>query len=245
MPETILITGAAMRIGAALARGLAAAGHPVILHYNASHDAAEAIASDIAHAGGRATTLGCDLTVPANHEMLIRSAAKPFGPLSVLINNASQFIPDKADNLSPATWRTHFAIHVEAPAFLAGHFAAQLPEGAGGNIINMIDERVLRVSPQFFSYTLSKSALWTATRAMALHYAPRIRVNAIGPGPSLPEKGQTEAAFLAGQQKLPLRHGPALAEFAATALYILSSPSVTGQMIALDGGRHLLGPEMV
>ena len=219
MSETILITGAAMRLGAALA-------------------------SDIAHAGGKARTVGCDLTNPANYEILIGKAAEAFGPLSALINNASQFRPDEADKISEAGWKTHFMMHVEAPAQLAAYFSRQLPAGRVGNIINMIDERVLRVPSKFFSYTLSKAALWTATKTMALHYAPRIRVNAIGPGPSLPERGQTEQAFHAAQRKLPLQRGPGLDEFTAAAMFFLSAPSVTGQMIALDGGRHLLGPDL-
>jgi NAD(P)-dependent dehydrogenase (short-subunit alcohol dehydrogenase family) len=244
MSETILITGAAMRLGAALARGLAGAGHSIVLHYNTSHDAAEALASDIAHAGGKARTIGCDLTNPANYQMLIEKGSEAFGPLTVLINNASQFRPDEADRVSEADWNTHFMMHVEAPTQLAAFFSRQLPEGRVGNIINMIDERVLRVPSKFFSYTLSKAALWTATRTMALHYAPRIRVNAIGPGPSLPERGQSEDAFRAEQRRLPLERGPELDEFTAAALFFLGAPSVTGQMIALDGGRHLLGPEL-
>jgi NAD(P)-dependent dehydrogenase (short-subunit alcohol dehydrogenase family) len=107
----------------------------------------------------------------------------------------------------------------------------------------MVDERVLRMSKGYFSYALSKSALWNATRALALHYAPRVRVNAIGPGPSLKEEGQSEQAYADIQRRLPLGHGPGLSEFAATVRYFLETPSVTGQMIALDGGRHLLGPE--
>lgn len=243
MGETILITGAARRIGAALARGLAEADHAVVIHYNSSVDAAEALAEEINNGGGRAALFGCDLTDRSMYAKLIAHAAEPFGPPTVLVNNASVFNADTPDTLAAETWDAHFEVHVEAPAFLARHFAAQLPEGASGNIINMIDERVLRISPQFFSYHLSKSALWTATRAMALHYAPRIRVNAIGPGPSLKEDGQTEEAFALIQQRLPLEHAPALDEFVATALYFLQTPSVTGQMIVLDGGRHLLGPE--
>jgi NAD(P)-dependent dehydrogenase (short-subunit alcohol dehydrogenase family) len=244
MSETILITGAAMRLGAALARGLAGAGHSIVLHYNTSHDAAEALASDIAHAGGKARTVGSDLTNSANYETLISRAHDAFGPLTVLINNASQFRPDEADRVSEADWKAHFMMHVEAPTQLAAFFSRQLPEGRAGNIINMIDERVLRVPTKFFSYTLSKAALWTATKTMALHYAPRIRVNAIGPGPSLPERGQSEEAFRAVQKALPLERGPGLDEFAAAVMFFLSAPSVTGQMIALDGGRHLLGPEL-
>lgn len=244
MAETILITGAARRIGAALARGLAEAGHAVVIHYNSSVDAAETLAEEINNAGGRAATFGCDLTDRSMYAKLIAHAAEPFGPPTALINNASVFVGDTPDNLTAETWDHHFEVHAQAPAFLARHFAALLPEDAHGNIINMIDERVLRISPHFFSYHLSKSALWTATRTMALHYAPRIRINAIGPGPSLKEEGQSEEAFDLVQHRLPLEHAPALGEFVATVLYLLNTPSVTGQMIALDGGRHLLGPQV-
>ena len=174
---------------------------------------------------------------------LIAKAAKPFGPLTVLVNNASIFEPDSATDLDEALWDAHFAVHAEAPVFLARDFAAQLPAGADGNIVNIIDERVLHLSPAYFSYTLSKSTLWTATRTLAQSLAPRIRVNAIGPGPTLPPAGKTEPGFKAA------RHAPAAASAAPTpdeiadgVMFILSARSMTGQMLALDGGQHLEWP---
>jgi len=233
-----------MRLGAAIARGLAATGHAVVLHHNTSHDAAEALEEEINSGGGRAAAIAANLTDRGAAERLVAEAGRSFGPLTALVNNASQFVADTADSIDNAVWRSHFAMHVEAPVALSAAFASQLPADRTGNIVNMIDERVLRNSSEFFSYNLSKSALWTATRTMALHYAPRIRVNAVGPGPSLPERGQSEQAFAMVQRHLPLGHGPALDEFANTVLYFFNTSSVTGQMIALDGGRHLLGPEL-
>jgi NAD(P)-dependent dehydrogenase (short-subunit alcohol dehydrogenase family) len=234
-----LVTGAARRIGKAMAEGLAKDGHPVVIHYHFSADAAEKLAGEINAAGGRAAAIGCDLGDPAERDKLIAKAAEPFGPLGVLINNASIFKPDTPGAPDAKQWHDHFAVHVEAPAFLSAQFAEQLPEGTDGNVINMIDERVWRLSPQFYSYSLSKSALWTATRTMAVAFAPRIRVNAIGPGPSLKEEGQSEAEFLAAQKSLPLQHSPELAEFQSAVRFILGASSMTGQMIALDGGKHL------
>src|SRR5690606_16804942 len=136
----------------------------------------------------------------------------------------------------------HFAIHAAAPIFLARHFAAQLPAGGTGNIVNIIDERVLHTSPAYFSYTLSKSVLWTATQTLAQSLAPAIRVNAIGPGPVLPHSRQTHAEFEAGVQALPLQRHAAPEAIAQGVLAILSMPAFTGQMLALDGGKHLEFP---
>ncbi len=132
------------------------------------------------------------------------------------------------------------ATNLEAPVFLAQAFAAQLPAGETGNIVNIVDQRVLRPNPLFFSYTLSKSALWAATKTMAQALAPRIRVNAIGPGPTLKSIHQTEEEFERERASMPLGHGATPEEIAEAVAFILSAPAITGQMIALDGGQHLL-----
>jgi NAD(P)-dependent dehydrogenase (short-subunit alcohol dehydrogenase family) len=237
-----LITGAADRIGASMARALGTAGFAVVIHYRNSAERAEILAAEIAVTGGRAAIVQADLTDRVERAELIGKAAQAFGPLTVLINNASVFEPDSIADIDEALWDTHFTVHVEAPVFLARDFAAQLPPGADGNIINMIDERVLHLTPAYLSYTLSKSALWTATRTLAQSLAPRIRVNAIGPGPTLAPAGQTPESFERAIASLPLQRGTTPDEIAQAVLFILSTPSMTGQMLALDGGRHLEWP---
>lgn len=237
-----LVTGAGDRIGAAIAFALAMAGHAVIVHYRSTADGAEAVRDRIRAEGGRAEILKADLGKRAQRATLIERAAEPFGPLTVLVNNASIFEPDSARDLSEDLWDQHFAIHAEAPIFLARDFAAQLPKGVEGNIVNMLDERVLHPTPGFFSYYLSKSVLWTATRTLAQSLAPAIRVNAIGPGPVLPNSRQTQAEFEASIDALPLQRHAGPEAIARAVLTILSMPAFTGQMLALDGGEHLAFP---
>lgn len=238
-PGTALVTGAANRLGAALAEALAAAGWAVVIHHRSGADEAKALAARLTAAGGRAATLRADLAMRRQRRTLIARAAAKFGPLTLLVNNASSFAPDAVTDLDEALWDSHFAVHVEAPAFLARDFAAQLPAGAEGSIVNIVDERVLHLTPNYFSYTLSKAALWTMTQTLAQALAPRIRVNAIGPGPTLPEKGRSAASFRRARAALPLGRGADPADIAAALLYLVSARAVTGQMLAVDGGRHL------
>lgn len=237
-----LITGAADRIGAAIAAALAAAGWQVVVHYRASADKARETVASIRATGGAAAMVRADLARRRQRARLIAAAAEPFGPLTLLVNNASSFERDSVFDLDENLWDAHFAVHVEAPAFLARDFAAQLPEDAAGNIINIVDERVLDLSPAYFSYTLSKAALWTMTQTLAQSLAPRIRVNAIAPGPTLAPPGVTAAGYRRRQAELPLGHGATAGEIAQGVLAILDLPSMTGQMLALDGGEHIEWP---
>ncbi|HEY9011385.1 MAG TPA: SDR family oxidoreductase [Devosia sp.] len=234
-----LVTGAGGRVGATIARRLGSAGYKVLVHYRSSVDGAKAVVAEIERAGGEAALVKGDLVNRKQRAALIEKAAKAFGPVTVLVNNASSFEPDAVTDVDEALWDQHFGIHVEAPVFLARDFARQLPPGASGNIVNIIDERVLHPAPSYFSYTLSKSALWSATRTLAQSLAPRIRVNAIGPGPTLPPAGETDASFRAGLQRLPLQRAANPEEIADGILFILAAPSMTGQMLALDGGQHI------
>lgn len=243
MDKTALITGAADRIGAAIARRLSAEGFAVVIHHRGSGDKAEALAETISAAGRRAVTLKADLIDRQARARVITQAAAFFGPLTLLVNNASSFDPDSVETLEETLWDTHIAIHGEAPVFLARDFAAQLPAGLKGNIVNIIDERVLDLSPAYFSYTLSKAMLWTATRTLAQALAPSIRVNAIGPGPTLPPAGESAQAFQASRARLPLATAADPEEIAQGVVSILNLPSMTGQMLALDGGQHLQWPE--
>ncbi|KKB07225.1 SDR family oxidoreductase [Devosia chinhatensis] len=238
-PQVALVTGAGDRIGAAIAFALAMAGFAVVVHYRTDAEGAKAVQARIRAEGGRAEILKADLAQRSQRAGLIAQAAAFFGPLTLLVNNASIFEPDAARDVDEALWDAHFAVHAEAPVFLARDFAAQLPEGVEGNIVNMIDERVLHPTPAFFSYALSKSVLWTATRTLAQSLAPAIRVNAIGPGPVLPNSRQTQAEFDASVEALPLGRHAGPEAIARGILAILSMPSFTGQMLALDGGEHL------
>lgn len=238
-PGIALVTGASTRIGAAIVRALAGAGHAVVIHFRSGAEDAAALAGEIEATGGRAALLKANLSDRGERAQLIAEAAKPFGPLTILVNNASVFDPDSARDVNEELWDRHFAIHAEAPIFLSRDFAGQLPAGVEGNIINMIDERVLHPSPAYFSYSLSKSVLWTATQTMAQSLAPAIRVNAIGPGPVLPHNGQSQEDFEQSTRSLPLKRHATPEAIAQGILAILSMPSFTGQMLALDGGKHL------
>jgi len=236
---TVLITGSARRIGRAIALDLARDGWQVCVHYRRSADDAMALAEEINRAGGVAVTLAGDLAVESDVEQLIPRCSEVIGPPTCLINNASEFQVDTLATVTPESWDTHLDINLKAPVFLAKSLFLNLPEGVGGNVINIIDQRVWKLTPDFFSYTISKAGLWTATRTLAQALAPRVRVNAIGPGPVLKSVHQTEADFARESELTLLGHGPSPAEIAAAVRFILGSASLTGQMIALDGGQHL------
>ena len=234
-----LVTGGARRIGRAIAEDLAAHGFAVAIHYNDAREEADALVAAIEARGGRAALVEADLTDMDAAAGVVAEATRALGPVRLLVNNASAFEDDAADDLDWQLWDRHFALHVKAPALLAREMAAALPPDMDGLVVNVIDQRVWRLTPKFFSYTLSKSALWTATRTMAQSYAPRLRVNAIGPGPTLANERQHPRDFARQVDGLLLKQGPGLAEFGATVRYLWQARSVTGQMIALDGGQHL------
>ena len=236
---TALVTGGAKRIGKAIVEDLAAHGFAVAIHANKSLTEAEALAARIREAGGRAEALAADLTDMDAVGDLVGRAEAALGPVTLLVNNASLFVDDSVQDFDWQAWDRHFAVHIKAPALLAQTFARALPRGQEGLIVNIIDERVWRPTPRYFSYALSKSTLWTATQTMAQALGPRIRVNAIGPGPTLKNIYQSDADFAASLQGLILKRAPDLSEFGATIRYFWAARSVTGQMIALDGGRHL------
>jgi len=237
--KTALVTGGAKRIGKAIVDDLAAHGFAVAIHANSSLEEAEDMVRGLAGRGVRATAVQCDLADGAATARLMAGVNDALGPIDLLVNNASLFKPDTVEAFDDDLWDRHFAVHVKAPSILARDFVRQLPEGYAGSIVNIIDQRVWNPTPRYYSYTLSKSALWMATRTMAQSFAPRVRVNAIGPGPSLPNERQDDAAFQAQVEGLILRRGPSLEEFGRTVRFLFDTPSITGQMIALDGGQHL------
>lgn len=235
---TALVTGGAKRVGKAIAEDLAAHGWNVVIHAHSSADEADTLSAALNAQGGNSAVVTSDLADIDALGGLIDEAASHFGPPAVLVNNASVFEDDSAHAPDFANFDRHFALHVKTPLALAAAMRARLA-GGDGLIVNMIDQRVWALTPRFFTYTLSKSALWTATQTMAQAFAPNIRVNAIGPGPTLANERQDSAAFKAQIEGLILKKGPLLTEFGATIRYLWDARSVTGQMIALDGGQHL------
>lgn len=238
--KTVLITGAGTRIGSHLARGLAADGWTVAIHYNRSKTAALELATEIKKNGGDAVAVCANLNVPHDLDSLVNRASDAAGqPITALINNASTFEPDDAENFTSGTLNFHMNVNLNAPIFLSQAFAIQLPDGISGNIINILDQRLLDPEPEFFTYTISKAALHWATKTMAQSFAPRIRVNAIGPGPTLQSKHQTDQEFAdeIGQTLLKRPSNPE--SILGATRYLLGAESVTGQFLAVDSGQHL------
>jgi NAD(P)-dependent dehydrogenase (short-subunit alcohol dehydrogenase family) len=239
MPRAALVTGAAKRIGGALALALAADGWAVAVHHHRSMAEAESLVEEIVRAGGRAVALQADLANEAETARLVARAADALGPLGCLVNNASVFENDTALTVTREAWDRHLETNLRAPFVLMQDFARQLPPKAEGCIVNLLDERVWNLTPYFVSYTVTKAALWTLTQTMAMALAPRIRVNGIGPGPTLPSPRQTAEQFERQCRLMPLERGTSPDEIVAALRFILAARSMTGQMIALDGGQHL------
>ncbi|MDF1794719.1 MAG: SDR family oxidoreductase [Thalassobaculaceae bacterium] len=247
VPKTALVTGAAHRVGRAIALALGSAGWNVAVHYGRSGDSAAETARDIRALGVRATTVGADLTDETQVTTLIERSEDALGPVGLLVNNASTFERDSLATATRQSWDRHMEPNLRAPLVLMQQFAARLPTESDGAIVNIIDQRVWNLTEDFLSYTLTKVGLWGLTRTLALELAPRIRVNGVGPGPILPSVHQEQDQFDAQARAVPLRHGANPEEVAEAVLYLAGAQSVTGQMIAVDGGQHLWwappGPE--
>lgn len=231
-----LVTGGARRIGRAVCLKLASAGFDVAIHHHASGDEAEALAAKIADLGRRAIALKADLRDETAVRALVPQAASALGPVTALVNNASVFEDDRVGGLSRESWDRHIETNLRAPIVLAEAFAEQGGEGA---IVNLLDQKVLKPDPRFFSYSLSRNGLWWATRTLAQALAPRIRVNGVGPGPTLPSIHQTQAEFDAEAAGTLLQRSGDPEAVADAVLWLIDATLVTGQMIAVDGGQHL------
>ena len=232
-----LVTGGGKRIGRAICLALAKAGHDVAVHYRSDPEEAEAVAESVRALGRRATILKADLTDEDQVRELIPAAVAALGSLSVLVNNASVFENDAVGGLSRETWDKHLDTNLRAPVVLAETFAGQAPDGSV--IVNLLDQRVLKPDPRFFSYALSRNGLWWATRTLAQALAPRIRVNGVGPGPTLPSIHQSGADFAAEAAGTLLQKPGSPEAVAAAVVWLVEADMVTGQMIAVDGGQHL------
>jgi NAD(P)-dependent dehydrogenase (short-subunit alcohol dehydrogenase family) len=239
MPRRALVTGAGKRLGRAMVEALAADGFDVAVHCHRSLAEAEAVAAAVRGSGRRAVVLAADLSREAEAAALVPAAAAALGPLGLLVNNASTFRLDRLETADRESWDAHLETNLRAPVVLARDFVRQLPPEAEGLIVNMLDQRVHNLTPNFLSYSVSRLGLWAATQVLARELAPRVRVNAIGPGPTLPAPGMPEASFRALVGGTPLRRGPTPEEIAAALRFIVAMPAMTGQMITLDGGQQL------
>jgi NAD(P)-dependent dehydrogenase (short-subunit alcohol dehydrogenase family) len=234
-----LVTGGARRIGRALVCTCAEAGYDVAIHVRAVDDDAEAAAQEVRARGRKAQIFACDLRKEATTVALVGEAEAELGPVTLLVNSASVFERDSFEGMNRASWDAHLETNLRAPLILAQAFARRLPQGREGLIVNLLDQRVWRPTPEFFSYSLSKAALWDATRMLAQALAPRIRDNGIGPGPTLASIHQDTAAFEAEAKSTLLQRPVDPAQIAAALRYLIDAEAVTGQMIAVDSGQHL------
>lgn len=239
IPRAALVTGGARRIGRAIALALGQAGFSVAVHYQTSETEAAETVAVLLQRGVSAVALHAALGDEAAVRRLVPDAVAALGPLGVLVNNASTFLRDEVLDVTRDSWDAHIEPNLRAPFVLIQDFARQLPEAAEGLVVNMLDERVWSLTPHFVSYTLSKAGLWTLTQTMALALAPRIRVNGIGPGPTVPSARQTPAQFAAQCATVPMQRGSSPDEIGRAVMAMLELPSLTGQMLALDGGQHL------
>lgn len=236
---TALVSGAAKRIGRVVALELARAGFDVAVHHRNSSDEAEAAVAEVEALGRRAAAFPAELSDPDQCRSLVHSAVEALGPVTLLVNSASLFQDDRIETVTSDGFDAHMAANLRAPVLLAQAFAAALPKELTGAVVNIVDQRVLRPNPQFLSYSLSKAALWFATQTLAQALAPRIRVNAVGPGPTLPSIHQNGGEFEREAAAVLLQRSVRPEEIAAAVRFLADSPSVTGQMIAVDAGQHL------
>ncbi len=240
MKKAVLITGAGVRVGKYLALGLAAKGWAVAVHYNQSQKPAEDVVAQIKSNSGHAIAIGANLNVQDELGSLIEKSVQALGqPLTALINSASTFAPDRIDGFDRASFDHHMDVNLYAPLMLSQHFAAQTKSNMDAAIINIIDQRVLKPNPEFLTYSLSKSALHWATKTLAQALAPTIRVNGIGPGPTLKNVRQSDEDFANEAKHTLLGRGSPPEQILQACLYLLAANSVTGQMLAVDGGQHL------
>jgi NAD(P)-dependent dehydrogenase (short-subunit alcohol dehydrogenase family) len=236
-----LVTGGARRIGAHLARVLAERGYGVAIHYRTSAAEAEGLAEKIERGGGRAAALQADLNDPAQLDELMAAAHAALGPVTVLVNNAAVFEQDRVVDFTLEQWDRQLGTNLRAPVVLARQFAVLLPADATGLIVNLLDQRIAAPTRAYFSYTLSKLALASATELLAAALAPRVRVNGIAPGLTLISGGQSEADFERLVDRTPLGKGSSPDAIARTLIYLLETDVVTGQILYVDGGRRLVG----
>ena len=238
--RSALVTGAARRIGRAIARSLASEGWDIALHYLSSHADAQGLAAEIRAMGRNCNLYSVDLRNLDEVPSMLDRAVADFEGLQLLVNSASIFVRDKVQTLDIGLWNEHMLVNTLAPAVLSKAFCSRVLQG--GCIINMLDQKVSYPTPDFFSYTVSKTALATITRLLAMEYRGKCRVNAVAPGLTLPSGGQSAETFRKVHVRTPLGVGPTVEEICRAVSLLANSPSITGQILTIDGGRHLLQP---
>jgi len=236
---TALVTGGVRRIGRAISLALARAGYAVVLHGREESPEALSLQAEMRQSGAACAFVAADLAAAAERDSLVLRARELAGPLSLLVNNASQYEDDAFGSLDKERWERQIAVNLTAPIFLAQAFAAQVPAAGDVSIINITDQRVRKPVPRHFSYSLSKCALDAATIMMAQALAPRVRVNAVAPGPTLASPRQNSASFAAQQAALPLMTGPSPEDIASAVVFLAGARQITGETIAVDGGQHI------
>lgn len=238
--KVVLITGAARRVGASLARGLAVDGWTIALHHRSGAEDANALAGEITAAGGMADTFYADLSDARSRGGLVDAVVGRFGRIDALINNASLFEYDALENLDTAVWDAHLAANLTAPVFLIRDFArAVRASGGEGAVVNVLDHKLVAANPDFLSYTAGKAGLGALTASLALGLAPHVRLNGVSPGLILRSGDQTEEEYLKAWADTPLEHGTSLDDMLATVRFLLQTKGITGQVITVDGGEHL------
>lgn len=238
--KSVLVTGAAKRLGRAIALHLADSGWAVAVHYNNSQAEAEETVAALHLKGVHAAAINADLTLEDDTERLIARARLAVGPLTALVNNASVFENDTIATMTRQSWDKHIEANLRAPLVLSRDFAEQLPEGQEGVIVNLLDQRLLKPNPQFLSYGVSRAGLHWLTVTLAQAMGPRIRVNGVAPGPTLRNERQSEAHFKRQQESTILGRGATPDDVARAVAYLMEARAVTGQLIAVDGGQHLI-----
>lgn len=236
--QTALVTGGAHRVGKGISLALARAGCHVVLHYNSSAGPAEETAAEIEAMGRTAITVRADLS-QAGAASSVVAAAGELAPVRVLVNNAAIFPEDSLTDVTPEAWQRTLDTNLTAPVFVTQAFAAALPLGDEGAVVNVTDWRAARPYPDHFSYTVAKGALGTFTLAAAEHLAPRIRVNAVALGAILPPPGKDSAYLKALAQEIPLQRIGSIDAVAGAVIHLLENDFVTGEIIRVDGGAHL------
>jgi len=237
--NNILITGGSVRIGKEIALAISNSSNNIIIHYHQSFNQASALKKSVEKLGSQCAVIKCDLSKKRSTEGLIKRAGKFFGPINFLINNASVFENDNINNFTVDSWNKHMNVNLYAPLKFSRDLKKLLPTKSKGHIINILDQNVLKPDISFLSYSLSKAALYSATKILAKSFAPNIRVNSIGPGPTIKNVHQSSKHFEKSIKKTLLKIGSPPKEIARTVKFLLESNSITGQFIVVDGGEHL------
>ena len=238
--KVALVTGAAKRIGRHIALALARQGWDVAVHYGRSADDALATVRDIEQLGRRAAALQCDLSDEAAVKALLPQAAHMLGTVSCVVNNASLFEHDSAADFSPACLDRHMHANLAAPVLLAQALHGMTPAGAQSVVVNLLDQKLFNLNPDFLSYTLSKAALHSATTMLAQALAPKVRVVGVAPGITLVSGNQTDDGFAKAHAMTPLGRSSTPDDIANTVCFVAGNPAITGTTLLVDGGQHLL-----